>query len=44
MNETVAGELVVLIDSAGPLGDVLKELRLVEIAFCEWIGGGLGRA
>ncbi len=33
VNDAVAGELVVLIDSAGPLGDVGKGFRLVLIGF-----------
>lgn len=41
VNDTIDGELVVLIDSAGPLGNVGKEIRLVEISFANGAGDGL---
>ena len=41
VNDSVEGELIILIDSAGPLGDVGKVLRLVEISFAGGSADGM---
>ena len=40
VNDSVEGELTVLVDSAGPLGSVGKALRLVEISFANGSADG----
>lgn len=41
VNDSVEGELTILIDSAGAFGAVGKGFRLVEISFAEGAGNGL---